>query len=63
MPHPGTKQRRGPLKLVTRLIRRPAHQFDQGTVLLECGHMVRSNSIVGHRARCGTCPKVEKDHE
>ena len=50
------KQRQGPLKKVVKVLRKQAHQFDQGVVRLECGHEVRSNST--GRARCDRCPKV-----
>lgn len=46
-------QRKGPLKRVVKILRRPPVLFAQGLVLLECGHQVKSNSV--RRARCDRC--------
>lgn len=51
-PHP-ERQRKGPLKVIVKVLRRAPSKFEPGIVLLECGHRVRSNST--GRARCDQC--------
>lgn len=53
------RQRVGPLRPVARVICRAPGLFMQGLVELSCGHRVRSNSLVGQRARCGDPTCVE----
>lgn len=51
-PNP-SKQRKGPLKKIVRILRDGTGIFDRDRVLLECGHTVWSDGQ--YRARCSKC--------
>lgn len=44
-----------PLKKIVQVLEVSTGLFDQDRVLLECGHIVKSNGI--YRARCKECKK------
>lgn len=52
---PPKPHRTGPLRLVKRIIFKTGEQRVQNLVELECGHRVRSDSPLGHRAHCNHC--------
>jgi hypothetical protein len=51
-------QRTGPRRDVVRIIIKTRGTYEQSLVQLSCGHRVRSNSPIGHRAHCDTCQEA-----